>query len=154
MRLDGEITVKAPREVVFNAVSNAQFFASCVEGVSEVAEIDQTHYTAVMETKLSFLRFKFKVSVELTRLESPSAIETKIEGKPLGFLGRLTAVATTMLTETEGETALRYTMDIALTGKLGSLGQSVFTAKANDMTKQFGDNLRAALQSGTCEVSA
>ena len=153
MRLDGELTVKAGREAVFDAVRNAQFFASCIEGMSDVSEIDATHYAAVMETKLSFMRFKFKVTVELTRLESPSEIEAKIEGKPLGFLGRLTVVSVTTLTETNGETALRYTMEVALTGKLGSLGQSAFTAKAKEMTKQFGDNLRAALECRTCEVN-
>ena len=154
MRLDGELTVKAPREAVFNAVRNAQFFASCIDGISELTAIDATHYNAVLATKLSFMRFKFKVTVEITRLESPAEIEAKIEGKPLGFLGRLTAVSVTTLAEANGETILHYTMDVALTGKLGSLGQSVFTAKAKEMTQHFADNLRAALESRTCEAGS
>ncbi|MGZ8154499.1 MAG: CoxG family protein [Burkholderiales bacterium] len=153
MRLEGEITVKAAREAVFAAVRDARFFASCIEGVSDLTEIDPTHYSALMQTKLSFMRFKFKVAVEITRLEAPGEIEARIQGKPLGFLGRLTAVSVTTLAETGGETALRYVMDVALTGKLGSLGQSVFTAKATEMTRQFADNLRAALESPACEVS-
>ena len=153
MRLEGELTVKARREAVFEAVRNARFFASCIEGVSELSEIDATHYAAVMETKLAFMRFKFKVTVELTRLESPREIEARIVGKPLGFLGRLTAVSVTTLAETNGQTELRYTMDVALTGKLGSLGQSAFSAKAREMTQQFAENLRAALESPPCEVT-
>jgi carbon monoxide dehydrogenase subunit G len=151
MRLNGELKVKASREAVFNAISNARFFASCLDGVSELTEIDPTHYTALMETKLSFMKFKFKITVELVRVESPREIEAKIEGTPIGILGRLTAVSVTTLTDTDDETHLCYTMDVALTGKLGSLGQSVFSAKAKEMSKQFGDNLRAALESRTCE---
>lgn len=152
MRLNGELTIKACREAVFGAVRNARFFASCIEGVSELTEIDATHYAAVMETNVSFMKFKFKVTVELVRVEPPREIEARIEGRPLGFLGRLTAVSVTTLTEAEDETQLRYTIDVALIGKLGSLGQSAFSAKAKEMSKQFGDNLRAALESGTCEV--
>lgn len=153
MHLNGELTVKARREAVFEAVRNARFFASCIEGVSGLAEIDPTHYAAIMETKLSFMRFKFKVTVELTRVESPSVIEAKIEGRPLGFLGRLTAHSVTTLAGNDDETRLSYTMDVALTGKLGSLGQSAFTAKAKEMTRQFADNLRAAFEPQPCEVA-
>jgi carbon monoxide dehydrogenase subunit G len=153
MHLDGEITVNATRDAVFDAISNARFFASCIEGVSEVSEIDRTHYAAVMETKLSIMRFKFKVTVELTRVTPPDSIEAKIEGRPLGFLGRLTATSVTTLTEVDQQTRLRYTMEVALTGKLGSLGQSAFSAKALEMTRQFSDRLRAALEPRTCEAA-
>jgi carbon monoxide dehydrogenase subunit G len=153
MRLTGEIEVKAPREAVFDAVRNARFFASCIDGVSELTEIDATHYSALMETKLSFMRFKFKVTVDLARIDPPGEIEARIEGTPLGFLGRLTAVSVTALTEADGVTTLAYSMELALTGKLGSLGQSVFKAKATDMTRQFAERLRAGLEPSTCEVS-
>lgn len=153
MRLNGEFTVKSSRKAVFDAVRDARFFASCIEGVSELTEIDSTHYGAVMETKLSFMKFKFKVTVELVRVEPPHEIEARIDGRPIGFLGRLTAVSVTTLTESHGETRLRYTMDVALTGKLGSLGQSAFSAKAKEMAKQFGDNLRAAFEPRTDEVN-
>jgi carbon monoxide dehydrogenase subunit G len=33
MIISGEITLPAPREIVFQALQNAPFFASCVEGV-------------------------------------------------------------------------------------------------------------------------
>jgi carbon monoxide dehydrogenase subunit G len=153
MRLTGEIEVKAPREAVFDAVRNARFFASCIDGVSELTEIDATHYSALMETKLSFMRFKFKVTVDLARIDPPGEIEARIEGTPLGFLGRLTAVSVTALTEADGVTTLAYSMELALTGKLGSLGQSVFKAKATDMTRQFAERLRAGLEPSICEVS-
>ena len=151
MKIEGELTVKAGREKVFNAVRDARFF-TCLEGVSELAEVDPTHYTALIETRLSFLKLKFKVAVQLVRLEPPCEIEAKIEGKPLGVLGRLTAVSVTTLSETASETHVRYTIDVALTGKLGSLGQAAFSAKAKEMSEQFGANLRAALEAGACEV--
>ena len=52
MNISGEITVAAPRAAVFDKLKDAPFFASCVEGVKDLKEIDATHYDAVLETKL------------------------------------------------------------------------------------------------------
>ena len=148
MNITGEITVAAPREAVFKALSDAPFFASCIEGVSELKEIDATHYTAVLETRVAYLRFKFKADVEITELSPPEKIAAKVEGIPLGIVGRLTAIATTHLVETGQQTIIQYSIDATLTGKLGSMGQPVLKAKAKEMEKHFTARLFAAFASG------
>jgi len=35
---------------VFDKLKDAPFFASCLEGVKDLKEIDATHYDAVLET--------------------------------------------------------------------------------------------------------
>jgi uncharacterized protein len=144
MIVSGELTLPAPREKVFAAMQNAPFFASCVEGVRDLKEIDATHYDAVLETKVAYMTFTFKVSVEVTRLAPPDRIEAKIEGTPLGVVGRFTAVSTTDLIEAGNETLVKYSIDANLTGKLGSMGQPVFKSKAKDMEKKFAERMRAA----------
>ena len=93
----GEITVAAPREAVFKALSDAPFFASCIEGVRDLTAIDATHYDAVLETRIAYMRFNFKVGVQLSRVTPSEEIEAKVEGTPIGMVGRLTATATTRL---------------------------------------------------------
>jgi carbon monoxide dehydrogenase subunit G len=144
MNVSGEITVRAERDAVFDKIQDARFFASCLEGVSDLTEIDPTHYTATLETKIAYMRFKFKVSVEASRLERPGLIEAKIEGTPLGIVGRLSATSVTTLTEVGDETKISYVVDMSLTGKLGSIGQPVLKSKAREMERQFAENLRAA----------
>ncbi len=148
MNITGEITVAAPREAVFKALSDAPFFASCIEGVQDFKKIDATHYDAVLETRIAYMRFKFKVAVEMTKAISPEEIEAKVEGTPLGVVGRLTATATTRLADFGGQTLIRYAIDATLTGKLGSMGQPVLKAKAKEMEKQFTARLTAAFASG------
>ena len=65
-------------------------------------------------------------------------------GTPLGIVGRLTATATTRLSEAGGQTLIHYAIDAAITGKLGSMGQPVLKAKAKDMEKHFTERLVAA----------
>jgi uncharacterized protein len=144
MIVTGEITLPAPRETVFQVLQNAPFFASCVEGVRDLVEIDATHYHAVLETKVAFMKFTFKVSVEVTKLSPPDRIEAKIEGTPLGIVGRMTAVSVTDLIDAGSETLVRYTIDANITGKLGSMGQPVLKAKAKDMEQKFAAKMRAA----------
>lgn len=149
MNIVGEITVAAPREAVFKALSDAPFFASCIEGVQDLRQINAARYDAVLETRIAYMRFNFKVVVEMTKVLPPEAIEAKVEGTPLGVAGRLTATATTQLAEAGACTIIRYAVDATLTGKLGSMGQPVLKAKAKEMEKQFSARLAAAFAGGT-----
>jgi carbon monoxide dehydrogenase subunit G len=144
MIVTGEITLPAPREVVFQVLQNAPFFASCVEGVRDLKEIDATHYDAVLDAKVAYMKFTFKVSVEVTRLSPPARIEAKIEGTPLGIVGRFTAVSVTDLIDAGSETLVKYAIDANLTGKLGSMGQPVLKSKAKEMEQKFAEKMRAA----------
>jgi carbon monoxide dehydrogenase subunit G len=144
MKFTGEITVKAARAAVYEKVRDARFFASCVDGVRDLTEIEPDRYAAVFETKVAYMKFSFKVTVEVTRAEAPREIEAKVEGTPLGVVGRMTATALTTLTEAGDETKIEYAVDAALTGKLGSLGQPVLRSKAREMEKQFAARLAAA----------
>ncbi len=144
MKFTGDILIDAPREAVFAKVRDARFFASCVEGVHDLNEVDPTHYTAVMETKVAYLKFKFKVAVEVVRMDAPREIEAKIEGTPLGIVGRLTATSVTRLADEGSGTKVSYEIEAALTGKLGSLGQPVLRSKAKEMERIFTERIRAA----------
>jgi len=143
MKLTGEITVTAPRDTVFAKLRDARFFASCVDGVHDLNEIDATHYSATFETKIAYMKFKFNVTVELTRVEPPSEIEAKVEGTPLGVVGRLTARSVLQVMEAGQETKIRYETESTLAGKLGSIGQPVLRAKAKEMEREFAKRLQA-----------
>src|SRR6185312_627343 len=71
MKFVGELTVKAPRAAVFDALRDARFFASCVDGVRDLSEIGPDRYAAVFETKVAYMKFSFKVTVEVVRAEPP-----------------------------------------------------------------------------------
>jgi carbon monoxide dehydrogenase subunit G len=144
MKFTGDILIEAPRDAVYAKVRDARFFASCIEGVQELNEIDPDHYTAVLETKVAYLKFKFNVAVEVVRADPPSEIEAKVEGTPLGIVGRLTASSVTRLADDGKATKVSYEIEAALTGKLGSLGQPVLRAKAKEMEKKFAERMRAA----------
>jgi carbon monoxide dehydrogenase subunit G len=144
MKIAGTIMVQAPRAQVFKALRDARLFASCVEGVHDLVETGPDAYSATFETKVAYMKFAFKVTVQVVRAEEPREIEAKIEGAPVGIVGRLTATSVTRLTEVSGATRIDYDVETALTGKLGSLGQPVLRTKAKEMERQFAARLAAA----------
>ena len=153
MKITGQVKVKAPRAAVFEALRDARFFASCIDGVSALTEVAPDRYTATLETKVAYMSFKFNVTVELARAEPPREIEAKVEGTPLGIVGRLSATALTTLGEVGEETHIDYTVDANLTGKLGSLGQPVLRSKAKEMERQFAARLQAAFNRTGAQVA-
>lgn len=154
MNLSGEITVRAPQQAVFAAVRDARFFASCIEGVQDLTEIDATRFTARFRTKLAYMAFTFAVTVEVTEAVPPGRISAKLEGTPLGMVGRLTARSTTTLRQSGDDTTIAYALEVVLTGKLGSIGRPVLTAKAKEMERQFAERLRAAFAPGAGHARA
>jgi carbon monoxide dehydrogenase subunit G len=113
-------------------------------------ELDPTHYEAMFETKIAYLRFA--VTVEVIRIEAPGEIEAKIESIPLGIIGRLVAKSTTNLTDVGGAMTVSYSVDSTLAGNLGSIGQPLLRAKAKEMERQFATRVRAVFGPATDEL--
>lgn len=148
MKFAGQFQVPARREAVYARLNDARFFASCVEGVGDLVEVDPTHYTATLETRIAYIKLKFAVSVEFVDKTAPEKIVAKAEGTPLGVVGRLTSTASATLTEAGEATIVSYEIDVALAGKLGSIGQPVLKSKAKEMERAFVKNINAAFAAG------
>lgn len=154
MKFAGEFTVPARREVVYDRLNDAELFASCVEGVRHLAALDDGRYTAVLETKIAYIKFKFQIAVSFVENIVPERIVAQAEGTPIGIVGRMTSTVAATLIETGGATTISYEMDVALAGKLGSLGQPVLKAKAKEMERSFVKNLNAHFAADTAAEPA
>jgi carbon monoxide dehydrogenase subunit G len=46
----------------------------------------------------------------------------------------------------ERSTRIRYAAEVTLAGKLGGLGEPILRAKSADVAREFGANLRSAIE--------
>jgi carbon monoxide dehydrogenase subunit G len=91
---------------------------------------------------------KFDVVVQIVHEVQNEAIDATITGSPVGLAGRLEARAGVRLSDAPaGATQIAYDVDLGLTGKLGGLGQPLFEAKSEELSRAFGTNLRNAIES-------
>ncbi len=109
----------------------------------------------MVTSKVAFIALSFKVIVEIVKIEPPDAIEARITGDAVGLAGRVVATASMRLgSSIEGRTAIAYSTDVALTGKLGGLGEPVFRAKSAELAREFATNLKAAIEKESRETHA
>src|ERR1700752_5408001 len=102
MKVSGTIIVQAPRAEVYRALRDARLFASCVEGVRDLAETGPDAYSAMFETKVAYMKFAFKVTVQVVRADEPREIEARMEGAPVGIVGGVSAAPVTRPPQTAG----------------------------------------------------
>jgi carbon monoxide dehydrogenase subunit G len=143
----GEISVDVARAVAFAFVQDPERLAGCIPGCRDLRELSPGRYAAVLTSRVAFMTLSFKVTIELVRVEPPNAIEATITGDAVGLAGHVAATAAVQLTD-EGErrTTIRYVTDVGLTGKLGGLGQPVFRATSAQLAREFGANLKKAIE--------
>ncbi|MSO83337.1 MAG: hypothetical protein EXQ53_08595 [Acidobacteria bacterium] len=157
MALDasGEIIVAVDRASAFVVISDPARLARCIPGCEELRELSTDRYTAVLTSRVAFMTLRFAVAIAVVKREPPATIEATITGDAVGLSGRVVATASVHLADTaDRRTIIRYATTVALTGKLGGLGQSVFRATSVSMAREFGENLRAEIERGRPEPSA
>jgi uncharacterized protein len=146
LQTSGRISVDVDRDTAFRFVADPVWLARCIPGCKDLCELSPGRYSAVLTNEVAFITLSFKVIVEIVKVENPSMIEAKITGDAIGLVGRVAAGAGLELSEAgPGQTDIRYTANVGLTGKLGGLGEPVFRAKSAEVAREFGTNLKAAL---------
>ena len=153
MKFQGEIKVAAPCEAVFDKINDPVFFASCIDGVKDMKEIDPRHFTATLETRIAYISFKFAISVEIVEVDRPHRIVARSEGTPHGVVGRLSSTSTATLTADGIGTLVTYEIEASLTGKLGSLAQPVMRSKAKEMERQFAKAIADSFAGSSAEAT-
>lgn len=146
MNTTGSVTVARERAEVYAFVSDPRRLAACIPGCTNLRELEAGTYAATLSSRVGFLTAKFDVMVKIVREDPGAAIDATIAGTAVGMPGRLEAKAGVVLADAAGGgTLIRYAVDVALTGKLGGLGQPVFRAKSEELAREFGANLASAL---------
>jgi hypothetical protein len=150
LQTGGNFTIAVPQERAFAFINDPFMLAKCIPGCSDLKELGPGKYGAKLSNRVGPISLTFDVVVELTKIEAPTAIDATVSGNAPG--GRLTATATVRLEAVDANsTKVSYTVDLGLTGKLGSIGQPVFRSKSDELSKKFGANVRAALETDAKE---
>jgi hypothetical protein len=143
----GEITVGVGRAAAFAFARNAQQMAECIPGCHDLQELSADRYSAVLTSKVAFVTLSFKVIVEVVKSDPLNEIEATATGDAIKLSGHLVAKANLQFADAaENQTLIRYSAEVGLTGKLGGLGQPVLKAKSAEFAREFGANLKAAIE--------
>ncbi len=141
MNVSGEFTIKAPRAAVFDTIRDPKSFISLVDGIRDLKEIDPTHYEAVFETKIAYLNFKFKVSVEVTQARGRR--DRRQDRRHAARRRRPPDRDTsTTLTEAGDETKVAYSVDVDARRQARQHGPAGDAVQSQGHGKEFVSRLR------------
>ncbi len=139
MKIEGEHTFNAPRDVVWKTVLDPDVLANVLPGCEDFHEVGENQFAGLLKIKVGPVQGKFKGNVELTDLVEPSSYNLRVRGKgPPGFVdgqGKLE------LEDAGARTVLHYSVDAKVGGRIASVGQRLLDSSSKVITRQALEGL-------------
>jgi carbon monoxide dehydrogenase subunit G len=151
MIVDGEHTFAGPRQTVWNLLQDPDVLAKAMPGARKLVRTGEGTYEGVIRIGVGpVTAAEWSLGVTLRDLVEPESYVMQVESK--GALGFTRGTADVALDEVEGGTRMRYHADLAIGGKVASVGQRLLDQVAKMMTRQgldaLGKELDARLKAG------
>ena len=147
MKFEKSVTVKAPREAVWKFLWDVPRVAACLTGCKEAHVVEEgKRYTAVVGERVGPFKVEFPISIEILEVRPPEFLKARGGGKDAKVDGLVKVELDLHLVEAGGGTEMRLSADLAILGKLGTLGHSVVVRKGDEVVAKFADALRAQLE--------
>lgn len=143
-----EFRVERPVEDTWEFFITPETVAPCVPGCVGVEEVEPDVFDAEIEVKVAYTKLTFETRIELTDKQPPNSAEVKAKAEPSGRMPGSATVEGDLSLEADGPDATEGEIGIqfAIRGRLGSLGESAFRHKCEEMTDLFIENLKTELE--------
>jgi carbon monoxide dehydrogenase subunit G len=147
VKFEGSISIRAPRENVWELLLDIDRFSACVPGVEEVAQVDERTFDGVIQATVGPMSGKFSFRAQIVESTPPSEMVTELNGTD--SVTKSTVRSTTRMTLTalsDRQTDLRYESTVDIQGRLAILGDMVMRATATLILEEFANRVRRELE--------
>ncbi len=142
MKMEDEINIAAPRELVFAALNDPEVLKQAIPGCQELEKLSETEMTATVQAKVGPVKAKFKGRVTLSDIHPPEGYTISGEGTG-GAAGFAKGGARVTLVENGAATVLRYTVDAEVGGKLAQIGNRLIEGTSKKLAGEFFESFSA-----------
>lgn len=137
MELADEITINAPKEVVYAALNDPEILKQCIPGCEELIKHSDTELEALVVLKVGPVKARFSGNVQLDTAGAPDAFSLSGQGNG-GAAGHAKGGAdVTLVADGDGNTVLRYNAKAEIGGKLAQLGSRLIQSTAKKLAAKF-----------------
>lgn len=144
MKIDGNYTFEAPREMVYGMLQDPEVLAKIIPGCEQLTLTGENQYDATLEISVGPVKGKFKGTVQLSNLNPPESYTMLINGQ--GATGFVKGTGNVRLEEQNNGTLMTYDGDAQVGGRIVSVGQRLLDSAAKALTKQSLDNVNQHIQ--------
>jgi len=136
LELSEEVTINAPKDVVYAALNDPEILQQCIPGCEELIKHSDTELEAKVLLKVGPVKARFGGNVVLDTEGAPDAFSLSGQGNG-GAAGHAKGGANVTLT-TEGDTTiLKYDAKAEVGGKLAQLGSRLIQSTAKKLAANF-----------------
>jgi uncharacterized protein len=140
MKLAGEHSFDAPRDVVWKVISDPAQMAELMPGVQSFEVADERHFRANVKIPLGLGALAMAIDFEKTEDREPEFSSLKAHGRGVGAM---LSMQTSFTLEEAGQgTRMLWTAEVSIAGPVGAMGQRVL----QPIFRQQVDHILATLE--------
>ena len=152
MELNGERTLAADRDAVWQALNDPEILRQCILGCEEIERLSDDEMDAKVTAKFGPVKAKFAANIQLQEVNPPESYRLVGEGKGgvAGFAKGHADVRLEAITSESGApaTQLTYTADMQVGGKLAQVGSRLVSGTSNKIINTFFERFAEIVQKG------
>ena len=147
MNFKGTVKINAPREKVWDFLTDPQQIAQCAPGVESVEVIEPNEkFRAVASLGFGAVKATFVTDATWTDIQAPDRAKMKIHGKAPGSVVDGTSEMVLRDGEKPGETVLNWSSDVVVSGTIASLAARLMGPVTQKLTDSFFNEVRKKIE--------
>lgn len=147
MLIENEFRVATPVDDLWAFLLDVERIAPCMPGAELTETVDERHWKGKLNMKFGPVALSFAGTVEMTDRDD-AAHRAVLHAKGMEQKGKGAANATVtswLEPASDGETTVKMTADITLTGAAAQLSRGLLPEISKKLTQQFADCLEATM---------
>lgn len=152
MKVTGDYTFEAPRQLVWEALQDPTVLTSVLPGCEKLEEVGEKQYEGELNIRVGPVQGKFQGKIEMQDLRAPEHFQIVIDGR--GAPGFVKATASVDLEAAGDSTIMRYSSDAQVGGRVASVGQRLLDSSAKSIIRQSLDGLHALMKAKVAAAAA
>lgn len=146
MQFEGSVQIAAPREKVWNFLTDPHAVSQCAPGMKSVEVIvPEKQFKVIGGVSFGSMQVTFDTDVELVELNPPSHSKVKAHGTAPG--SAVDVIGDMFLSDNpDGTTQLKWNADVRIAGTIASLASRLMGAVTNKLSEAFFACLKGKLE--------
>ena len=150
--IEKEFDIEQPIDIVWKALADPAYIVTCVPGASLTEKVDDRNFKGEVVAKFGPIKAAYSGDIEIQELDEANR-KMVLKGRGLDSKGKGSAdmIMNGLLSETDGKTHVKFSMNIAIVGMLAQFGSRLINDVSEQLLNQFVENFKAKLAGETVE---
>jgi len=147
MHFDGTVSIRAPRQKVWEFLTDPQKVSECAPGLEKLEIVEpEKKFRATTSVGFGAVKVRFVNDVEWVEMDPPNLARMKAHGTAPGS-GVDAETSMALTNGQDGSTNLAWTADIQVVGTVASLAARLMGGVTMKLTAAFFDSVRQEIES-------